>query len=157
MGDTGKGGGGGGGSSLASIGLDAYATMLKAQGQQTADEYQANRLDAAAKVGDAKASQTGASMSRNLVQTLGNIDAVRAAAHADPNSPTGAAFRDNEEQIGIQQMVTATGNIRTQAAQSRADAEYYRDKASDDMLLGGISAASGIVKGLSKLSIPGGG
>src|SRR5450432_1314225 len=89
-----------GGNSLASIGLSAYATILQSQGVAAGDDYQAAKLEQAAQYGDLKAVQTGGQMTRQLNQTLGNIDAVRAAANADPNSPTGAAFRDNQESIG---------------------------------------------------------
>ena len=80
-----------GGNSLLSIGLSAYSTMLQAQGVATANEYQAEKLEVAAKYGELKAVQTNAQMTRSLNTTLGNIEAVRAAAHAYPLSPPGAA------------------------------------------------------------------
>jgi len=40
-----------GGNSLASIGLQAYSTLLQAQGTATADQYQAEKLENAAKYG----------------------------------------------------------------------------------------------------------
>src|SRR5579863_2092889 len=104
MGSSGGGGGSGaGGMSLASAGLSAYSTILQSQGTATADQYQAEKLDTDATYGNLKAVQTGGQMTRNLNTTLGNIDAVRAAANADPNSPTGAAVRDNAEEIGTEQ------------------------------------------------------
>lgn len=138
-----------GGNSLASIGLSAYATMLKAEGAATASEWQASKLDNAAKYGELKAVQTGAQMSRSLNTTLGNIEAVRAAARADPNSPTGAAIFDEQEQIGTDQRLTTVNSILAQASQDRADAKYYRSAASQALFSGGIEAAAGIAKGIA--------
>jgi hypothetical protein len=127
--------------------------MLQAQGTATADEYQANKLESAAQYGEVKANQTGAQMTRQLNTTLGNIDAVRAAAHSDPNSPTGAAYRDNQEEIGIDQRTVAVGNINQQVKQDRADAAYYRSASSQSLLGGAISTASGLLKSASPLLI----
>lgn len=148
---SGGGGSSAGGNSLASIGLSAYSTMLKAEGVATADQYQAEKLESAATYGDLKAVQTGGQMSRSLNTTLGNIEAVRAAAHADPNSPTGAAILDNQEQIGTQQRTTTVDSIMAQANQDRADAAYYRKASSDALFAGEISTAAGIAKGINGL------
>jgi hypothetical protein len=150
-----SGGGGGfaaGGMSLASAGLSAYSTILKSQGTATADEWQAAKLETAATYGDLKAVQSGGQMTRNLNTTLGNIDAVRAAANADPNSPTGAAFRQNQEDIGNENKNIAVNSILQQSRQDRADAAYYRSAASNALLSGGIGAAAGILKGIGTVA-----
>jgi len=95
-------------------------------------------------------------MSRQLNQTLGNIDAVRAAANADPNSPTGAAFRENQENIGTDQRITTVDSILQQSRQDRADAAYYKSAASDALFAGEIGAAAGIAKGIAGLGMPSG-
>lgn len=136
-----------GGMSLASAGLGAYSTMLQAQGTADADKYQAQKLETAATYGDLKAVQTGGQMTRNLTQTLGNIDAVRAAANADPTSPTGAALRDNAENIGTQNKSITVDSILAQSTQERNDAAYYKSAASDALFAGEIGAAAGILKG----------
>lgn len=138
-----------GGTSLLSLGLSAYSTMLSAQGKATADEYQAAKLETAAKYGELKAVQTNAQMTRSLNTTLGNIEAVRAAARADPNSPTGAAILDEQEQIGTEQRLTTVNSILQQARQDRSDAAYYRQAADDALFAGTISAGAGIAKGLA--------
>jgi len=140
-----------GATSLASIGLSAYSTMLKAEGTAKADEWQAAKLDNAAKYGELKAVQTGAQMSRSLNTTLGNIEAVRAAARADPNSPTGAAILDEQQQLGTEQRQTTVNSILAQASQDRSDATYYRSAAKDALFAGKISAGAGIAKGLTPL------
>ena len=140
---------GAGGASVASIGLQAYSTMLSAQGTATADEFQAAKLDNAAKYGELKAVQTGAQMTRSLNTTLGNIEAVRAAARADPNSPTGAAIIDEQQTIGNEQRGTVVNSILAQANQDRSDAKYYRSAADHALFAGAISAGAGIAKGLA--------
>jgi hypothetical protein len=140
-----------GGLSIASAGLSAYSTILQGQGVAAADEFQATKLESAAVYGELKATQTGGQMTRSLNQTLGNIDAVRAAAGADPTSPTGAAFRDNQEEIGTTQKTTTVNSILAQATQDKNDAAYYKSAASDALFAGEISAAAGIAKGLASM------
>ena len=89
--------GGAGALSLAGIGLSAYSSVLKGQGEAAGAEYKAEALTRAARVGQVKAAQTGAQMTEHENMMLGNIDAVRAAAHDDPTSPTGTAIRDLTE------------------------------------------------------------
>jgi hypothetical protein len=137
------------GSSISSVGLQTYATLLQAQGTATADTFQADRLTTAAKYGEVKADQTGAQATRNLTTTLGNIDAVHAAAHSDPSSPTGAAFRDNQEMIGNQQRGIAVGNIDAQNLQDLNDAACYRQASNSALLSGDISAAAGVFKAVA--------
>jgi|KBSSwiStaDraftv2_1062776.scaffolds.fasta_scaffold400781_2 hypothetical protein len=144
-----SGGSAAGGNSLASIGLSAYSTILQAQGTATANEYQAAKLENAAKYGELKAVQTGAQMSRSLNTTLGNIEAVRAAARADPNSPTGAAILQNQEDIGTEQRTTVVNSILAQSRQDRSDAAYYRSAADHALFAGAISAGAGIAKGIA--------
>ncbi len=155
MGSSGGGGGAtpAGGMSLASAGLSAYSTLLQAQGTADADTYQSEKLQAAATYGDLKAVQTGGQMTRNLNTTLGNIDAVRAAANADPNSPTGAAFRDNQEDIGNQNKSITVNSILQQSTQDRNDAAYYKSAASNALFSGEIGAAAGVAKAVAPLML----
>ena len=59
-------------------------------------------MQLAAKEGELKATQTNAALTGKMNQTLGNLMAVRAAAHTDPNSPTGAAVMGQQESRLIQ-------------------------------------------------------
>jgi hypothetical protein len=158
MGASGSGGGGSaaGGNSLASIGLSAYSTILQSQGVAAGDEFQASKLESAATYGELKAVQTGGQITRSLNNTLGNIDAVRAANNTDPTSPTGIAVRDQQEAIGEEQKSITVNSILQQSRQQRADAAYYKSAASDALFAGGISAAAGIAKGIAGLGMPGG-
>jgi hypothetical protein len=140
------------GLSAGSLALQGYATMLQAQGVASADEFQASKLKTAATYGELKAVQVGGQMTRSLNQTLGNIDAVHAAAGTDPNSPTGAAFRDDQENIGTQQRTTTVDSILAQATQDKSDAAYYKSAASSALFAGEIGAAAGIAKGIAGVS-----
>lgn len=138
-----------GGTSIASAGLSAYSTLLKGQSTATADEYQSERLENAAVYGELKAKQTSGQMLRSLNTTLGNIQAVRAAANTNPTSPTGAAVLDNQEDIGNEQRSITVNSILQQARQDRSDAAYYRDAASRAMTMSYVGAAADILKGAS--------
>jgi hypothetical protein len=163
-----SGGSAAGGMSIASAGLTAYSTILQSQGTASADEFQAAKLESAATYGELKAVQTGGQMTRQINTTLGNIDAVRAAAGADPSSPTGAAVRDNQENIGNEQRGITVNSILQQSRQDSADAAYYKSAASNALFSGEIGAAAGIAKGIGQgvaafatggtsLAVPGGG
>lgn len=152
MGSSGSSGGASaaGGVSLAGAGLSAYSTLLQSQGTANADDYQAEKLQTAATYGDLKAVQTSGQMTRNLNTTLGNIAAVRAAANTDPNSPTGAAVRDNQETIGNQNREITVNSILQQSTQDRNDAAYYQSAASNALFAGDIGAAAGLVGAIGK-------
>lgn len=137
--------------SLGSMGLSFYSTILQAQGASEANEYQAQKLEQAAVYGDLKADQTNGQMLRSLNTALGNMTAIRAAANADPNSPTGAAVIDNQERIGNEQRQITVDSIKQQSRQDRADAQYYRNASSRAMLSGYVSGGAQILKGLAPL------
>jgi hypothetical protein len=135
------------GTSAASLALVGYSSILKGQTESNADQYQAARLDQAATYGNLKGVQAGGQMTRNLNTTLGNIDAVRAAANADPNSPTGAAISDDQETIGNQQTGITVNSILQQSRQDTADAAYYRSAAGKALFASSLSAGADILKG----------
>lgn len=144
------------GLSIASAGLSAYSTVLKGEGTQAADEYQAQSLERAANVGKVKAAQTGAQMTEQLNNTLGRIDAVRAAAHDDPTSPTGAAIRDTAEYQGNRQKSITVDNILEQANQDTADAAYLRAAGKYALSTSEVGAAASFLGAASKSSAFGG-
>lgn len=137
--------------SLASTGFSAASDISKSQGTASADTYKAEQLDRAAEYGELKATQTSAQLTRNLVTTLGNIDAVRAANRTDPTSPTGVAVRDYVEGVGTEQKTTQVDSILAQAQEDTSNAAYLRDASSSALLSGDISAAADITKGLGGL------
>jgi hypothetical protein len=148
-----------GGASIAAAGLQAYGDILKGQGTQAAYDYKAASLENAAQRGNVASVQTGAKETIGLDNTLGTIDAVRAAAHDDPTSPTGAAIRDWSESLGLSKKAIDVDNILAQSRQEQDDAAYLRQAGRTALLGGEISAGSDLLTALSKamLPIPGGG
>lgn len=135
--------------SIASIGMSAYGEETKAKGVAAGDRYKAATLDRAAEYGELKAQQTSGQLTRNLAMTLGNIDAIRAAAHTDPTSPTGAAVRDYYEKVGTDQKNIQVDSILAQSREDTANAAYLRKASSDALLSGDIAAGSTVLGGLS--------
>lgn len=133
---------------IASIGLNAASKGMQAQGVSAADQFKAQQLDQAAQYGELKAQQTNAQMTRDLVMTLGHIDAVRGAAHIDPTSPTASAVREAMEEQGVQQKNIKVASIEQQARMDEAGAAYMRKASSDALLAGDIGIASSFVGGL---------
>lgn len=134
---------------LASAGLSAAAQGTAAQGTANADTYKAEQLEQAATYGELKATQTNATMTRNLTNTLGNIDAVRAAGHDDPTSPTGGAVREMVEEQGNNQKSITVDNITQQALTDEGNAAYLRSASSTALLGGDLSMAGTLLKGFS--------
>ena len=137
--------------SLASVGLSAYGAKTAAAGTAAGDNYQAAILDRAAQYGELQAKQTNAEMTRKLTTTLGNIDAVRAAAHTDPSSPTGGAVRDYAEKVGNEQKSIKVNSILAQSQMDTANATYLRQAGNTALLAGNITAGADIAKGVGGL------
>lgn len=143
------------GTSIAGAGLSAYSELLKGQGTAAGENYKAASLENAAQRGRVAAAQTGASETEKLSQTLGNIDAVRAAAHADPTSPTGAAIRDWNETLGLTKKSIDVDNIMAQSQQEDSDAAYLRSASKYALLGGELAAGSDIIGALNKAALAG--
>ena len=141
------------------VGILDSDLLLQAQGTANRFVFQAEgSSQTAATYGDLKAVQTGGQMTRNLNNTLGNIDAVRAAANTRPEFADGRRIpRQCEESIGNQQKTITVNSILQQSLQDRNDAAYYNSAASNALFAGDIATAAGIVKGLNGLGGGGGG
>lgn len=142
---------------VASAGLSAASQGVAAQGTASADTYKAQQLEAAAQYGELQATQTNAQMTRNLTTTLGNIDAVRAAARTDPTSPTGSAVRLAVEEQGVNQKNIKVASIENQARMDESNAAYMRSAADTALLGGDIGIASSLLKAGAGLGGMGGG
>ncbi len=137
--------------SFGSMAAQGAGSLLAGAGTKAADEYRAAELQRAAQYGELKATQTAGQLTRNLNFQLGNIDAIRAAARTDPTSPTGAAYRGYQEEVGVQERGIETSSIMAQARQNEADAAYMRWAGSQALLAGDIGAGADILKGLRGL------
>jgi hypothetical protein len=136
-----------GGLSLASTGFKMFGDYVSSRGAAAGDVFKAEELEEQAKYEGLKASQTNAQMTRNLAITLGHIDAVRAASHTDPTSPTGAAIRGEAEQIGGMQKEITVESILQQKRLDEAGAQYMRDQSSRALLAGDIEMAGDLFSG----------
>jgi hypothetical protein len=98
----------------------------KGAATKVADEFQATKANEAAKFGRLQADLNDVTAREWLNTTLGNIDAIRAAAHIDPTSPTTQAVEQWQTQISERQRLAASGTLRAQASADDASAEYLR-------------------------------
>jgi hypothetical protein len=87
-------------------------------------------------------------MTSDLAMTLGHIDAVSAATHNDPTSPSDVAARGMVENIGTEDKNIKVDSILAQAQMSESDAAYMRYAGSQAMMGGELSALGGVVKGI---------
>lgn len=139
------------------VGIGALSSLSSAQATANADTYKSEQLQLAAQEGELKATQTSGQLTQRLNQTLGNIDAVRAAARGDPSSPTGAEVRNTIESEGENQKNIEVGSILSQSAMDENNAAYLRSASSDALLNGALGAGAGILKGIAGLpSLSGG-
>jgi hypothetical protein len=135
---------------LAASGFSAMGSMQAAGGQAAADQYQAQLLEREAQYGQLAATQTNATMTRELSSTLARVDAIRAASHTNPASPTGAEVRGQTEFLGNEAKETRVGNILAQSQMDESQAAYERYAASRAMMAGQVGAAGDIFGGLTK-------
>jgi hypothetical protein len=142
------------GGSVASAGLKAYGDYTAGVGKSEGMKYRAATLEQNAQRARVSAVQTGATESQQLAMALGNIDAVRAAAHGDPTSPMAAAYRDQQEELGLTKKSIDVDNIMAQARQDDSDALYLRSSAKYALQSGEIAAGSDILSALSKAMLP---
>jgi hypothetical protein len=128
-----------GGMSLAATGFKMLGDYTTSRAEAGADIYKSEVLEEQATYGRLKADQTNAQMTRNLAITLGHVDAVRAAMHTDPTSPTGAAVRGEMEATGQMRKEITVENIMQQARMDEANAAYMRTQSNNALLSGDIA------------------
>lgn len=143
------------GSSIASLGLSAYSSVLKGEGAEASYEMQADRAKRAAEFGKLQAGLTDTVMREQLNTTMGNIEVIRAAAHIDPTSPTSAAVIDFEHMKGERQRAAAELTSRSQIAEDEASADYLRQSGAFALRMGYFDAATKLASGVAKAFAPG--
>jgi hypothetical protein len=94
---------------------------------------------AQAQYGELKATQTSGQMARNVAISLGQIDAVRAAARSDSTFPSSVAVRDFIEQVGTEQKDIRVDSIEQQAQMDEANAAYLRTSLHNALMSGDVS------------------
>lgn len=145
-----------GGSSVASLGLAAAGTIMKGEGEKSADEFRADQAEQAARFGREQADLTDVSMREKLNTTLANIDAIRAAAHIDPTSPTTTAVEEWQRTLSNRQRTAAVVSQKAQASSDEASAKYLREAGDFALTQSYVSAAAGVAGGAAKGLGPGG-
>lgn len=155
MGAPGSSGGGAGGSSLLSLGLSVAGDIMGGEGQKSAADFKAAHLEQAAAYGKVQAAQTDAQFSEDLNRTLGNIDAIRAAANTDPTSPTSDAIRGTQTYMSERQRTTSVNNILAQARTNEADAKYVREAGDFAVTQSYFKAGTRVANAASSFVLPG--
>ena len=148
-----------GGMSLAATGFKMLGDYTTSRAAAGADVYQSELLEQQAEFGRLKATQTNAQMTRNLAISLGHLDAVRAAGHTDPTSPTGAAVRGEIEAQGEMRKDITVENILQQTRMDEANAAYLRTQAGNALTSGKIAMLGDLFSagaGAMKTGMPGG-
>lgn len=134
--------------SLAGAGMSAAGQYEKGAGNAAADEYQAARLERSAEIGRVKASQTSSQLLEKESDMAGNIQAVRAAMHGDPMSPTGQAILNTAEDRAERQRTITVGNIMDQVTQDQNDAAYERYASGIALNTGILGAGASLFSGI---------
>lgn len=155
MGKAASSSGSSGGTTIASLAMTVASDVTAGSATQASDEFQADKAERAAKFGELQATLTDTSMLQKLNTTLGNIETVRAAANADPNSPTGAALFQRSEDIGDTQRMAAVGSQRAQSAEDLASADYLRRAGDFAVTQSYLKAGTDVASALAKGGIPG--
>lgn len=136
--------------SIASLGLGAFSGIQKARGTQAADEFQAAKAKRAADFGRLQAGLTDTVMRENFNTMISNIDVIRAAAHADPTSPTGAAIEAHDKMISDRSRTAALLTIKSQIDEDEASAAYLHkaglDAVANANLMAGLSIPAAVAK-----------
>jgi len=143
--------------SLAATGFKVLGDYASSRAEAGAATYKSELLEQEAEFGRLKATQTNAQLTRNLAITLSHVDAVRAAMHTDPTSPTGAAVRGEMEATGQMRKDITVENILQQARMDEANAAYMRSQSSNALLEGNIAMlgdAFGGAAGAVKTAFP---
>lgn len=138
--------------SLAATGFSVASSLMGGKSKAEGAAYQSAQADRASRYGLIKADQTQQYMEENLQGTLANIDAVRASANTDPDSPTGFAIRNFSEARGERDINNRVSSIRAQSAEDANAAAFYKKSASSAMMGGYLGASGSLLSGLSGMA-----
>lgn len=124
----------------AAAGLEVVGGLLEAKGKAEGYKYSEEKARRQAAAARTAADETTAQLTDELSTTLGNIQAIRAAAGADSASPTALAIMGKETEVAERQRRIQVGNLYAQAEQSELDRRYFRSAASSALLAGTVGA-----------------
>lgn len=135
-----------GAAAVAAPALGLVSGIMSGAGTQAADQFQAAELSQKAQLGQAAAVEVNSDNVARLNQSLGNIDAVRAAAGDSMAAPTAAALRGVTTQRADEANAIQVGNILQQSQTDQAEASYLQSAGSFSLMqgiLGGVAGAAG--------------
>jgi hypothetical protein len=136
-------------SSLASAGLGLVSSIMGGEGTKAADQMQAGVLTEKAQIGQVQATESNANSVMRLNQSLGNIDAVRAASGDNITSPTATALRSVTTSNANQNKAIQVGNIMTQSEMDTAGASYLNQAGNFALSQSVIGGLAGAAKGVA--------
>jgi hypothetical protein len=139
--------------SMASAGMSIIGSIMGGSAQAQADAYQEQQAENAAVVGKTQAAQTSSNMTQSLTRQIQNIQAIRASAGVEGNSPTGEAIANNVLARGQQQIGVKVGSIMDQVTQDQNAAAFYQQSAGNALTGGILGGLGGAAKGLA--GVPG--
>ena len=138
--------------SVAATGLSAGGSIMQGMRGSQGAQMEAKNAANAAEIGKIKAEQTTGDMTRRLTSQLANIEAVRAGAGLDPNSPTGRAISAQVGGVGDLNRTAAMTTISAQISADQNAEKFYTQSASDALLGGFMGAAGSVLKGIGGAS-----
>ena len=133
--------------SLAATGLSAGSSLYQGYRASQGNQMEAQAAANAAEMGKIKADQTSGSMTRRMMASVANIEAVRAGAGMSSDSPTGAAITANVMGLGDMNRTAAMTNVNAQISADQNASAFYTQSASEALIGGALGAAGSIFKG----------
>jgi hypothetical protein len=141
---------------LAATGFKVAGDLAGAKQQAAGDAFQAQELEKEAQSGQIKANQTSQQLTSTLQRQVGNVQAVRASANTDPNSPTGQAVVDRVQALGDNRTQIAVLNIDQQVQQDTLASKFYESAARASIMNGYLGAGGDILTAMSPMFKQGG-
>lgn len=135
---------------VAGTGLQAYGAYEQGAATQAADQYQAEVQQRNAEIEGAAAAETNATFTDRLATTLGNIDVTRAAAKADPTSPTTLALRGRASEVINQERAIKVGNILSQQSEDLSASSYLTSAGNFALGMGEVTAGADVLGAIGK-------
>lgn len=133
------------------MGLQVAGGIMGSQGQAAGYRHAAAQAERKALAARTAADETDASLRGELMTTLGNIRAIRAAAGVLPDSPTGLAIAAGEEKESDRQRLIKVSSLIAQSKQYSDDASFYKSAASTALSTGYLTAFGKGISGLSTM------
>jgi hypothetical protein len=131
--------------SMIGMGMSLVSGAMGAAGDAAAQQAGAKQAANSASAARAAADQTDVQLREELRTTIGNIDAIRAAAGTDPFAPTALAVKDEERRVSGRERKIRMANGQAQARAYDDTAKLRAQGAQMSLLGGGLKTGMGLV------------